>query len=202
MKKLLVSVLLLLVALVGYILFKTFTFRSKQLEVALVEKIDVPASATAHLQEALRLKTISFEDPAKFDSSQFSLFNAFLKTTYPLADSLLEHRVFNGFSHLYKWEGSHTELKPMVLMGHIDVVPIASPEKWTVEPFEGQIKDGKIWGRGTIDDKFSVVGIMEAVELLLAEGFQPKRTRPIRREINHDGTLAVKSAVSGIVCSR
>ncbi|WP_286755610.1 M20 family peptidase [Roseivirga sp. UBA838] len=198
MKKLLVSVLLLLVALVGYILFKTFTFSSKQLEVALVEKIDVPASATAHLQEALRLKTISFEDPAKFDSSQFSLFNAFLKTTYPLADSLLEHRVFNGFSHLYKWEGSHTELKPMVLMGHIDVVPIASPEKWTVEPFEGQIKDGKIWGRGTIDDKFSVVGIMEAVELLLAEGFQPKRT--LYLAFGHDeevgGELGAKTIAS------
>jgi carboxypeptidase PM20D1 len=61
-------------------------------------------------------------------------------------------------------------------MGHIDVVPIASPDKWSVDPFGGIIKENVIWGRGTIDDKFSVVSILEAVEMLLNEGFQPKRT--------------------------
>ena len=176
MKKVALLLLSLVVLLVAYVLIKTFTFKSQQLEVAVIDKLQIEDNSVTNLQTALRLKTISFEDPTEFDSSQFHLFNAFLKDEYPLSDSLLNHRIFNEFSHLYEWRGSNTELKPIVLMGHIDVVPIASPDKWSVEPFGAEIKDGKIWGRGTIDDKFSVIGIMEAVEMLLKEDFQPERT--------------------------
>ncbi|MBO6495926.1 MAG: M20 family peptidase [Roseivirga sp.] len=176
MKKVALLLLSLVVLLVAYVLIKTFTFKSQQLEVAVIDKLQIEDNSVTNLQTALRLKTISFEDPAEFDSSQFHLFNTFLKDEYPLSDSLLNHRIFNEFSHLYEWRGSNTELKPIVLMGHIDVVPIASPDKWSVEPFGAEIKDGKIWGRGTIDDKFSVIGIMEAIEMLLKEDFQPERT--------------------------
>ncbi|MBO6662752.1 MAG: M20 family peptidase [Roseivirga sp.] len=176
MKKVALLLLSLVVLLVAYVLIQTFTFKSQQLEVAVIDKLQIEDNSITNLQTALRLKTISFEDPAEFDSSQFHLFNTFLKDEYPLSDSLLNHRIFNEFSHLYEWRGSNTELKPIVLMGHIDVVPIASPDKWSVEPFGAEIKDGKIWGRGTIDDKFSVIGIMEAVEMLLKEDFQPERT--------------------------
>jgi len=176
MKKVALLLLSLVVLLVAYVLIKTFTFKSQQLEVAVIDKLQIEDNSVTNLQTALRLKTISFEDPAEFDSSQFHRFNTFLKDEYPLSDSLLNHRIFNEFSHLYEWRGSNTELKPIVLMGHIDVVPIASPDKWSVEPFGAEIKDGKIWGRGTIDDKFSVIGIMEAVEMLLKEDFQPERT--------------------------
>lgn len=176
MKKILLFAFTILVAFTGYVLVKTFTFKSRQLEVELIEKVEIAQRSVKNLQTALQLKTISFENPADFDSSQFSLFNEFLEKEYPLADSLLNHQTFNEFSHLFEWKGTNTELKPIVLMGHIDVVPIASPDKWTVKPFGAEIKDGKIWGRGTIDDKFSVIGIMEAVEMLLKEGFQPERT--------------------------
>ncbi|MBO6759790.1 MAG: M20 family peptidase [Roseivirga sp.] len=176
MKKVALLLLSLVVLLVAYVLIQTFTFKSQQLEVAVIDKLQIEDNSITNLQTALRLRTISFEDPAEFDSSQFHLFNTFLKDEYPLSDSLLNHRIFNEFSHLYEWRGSNTELKPIVLMGHIDVVPIASPDKWSVEPFGAEIKDGKIWGRGTIDDKFSVIGIMEAVEMLLKEDFQPERT--------------------------
>lgn len=176
MKKVALLLLSLVVLLVAYVLIQTFTFKSQQLEVAVIDKLQIEDNSVTNLQRALRLKTISFEDPAEFDSSQFHLFNTFLKDEYPLSDSLLNHRIFNEFSHLYEWRGSNTELKPIVLMGHIDVVPIASPDKWSVEPFGAEIKDGKIWGRGTIDDKFSVIGIMEAIEMLLKEDFQPERT--------------------------
>lgn len=176
MKKVALLLLSLVVLLVAYVLIQTFTFKSQQLEVAVIDKLQIEDNSITNLQTALRLKTISFEDLAEFDSSQFHLFNTFLKDEYPLSDSLLNHRIFNEFSHLYEWRGSNTELKPIVLMGHIDVVPIASPDKWSVEPFGAEIRDGKIWGRGTIDDKFSVIGIMEAVEMLLKEDFQPERT--------------------------
>ena len=176
MKRFFKALGLLLVLSIAFILIRTFTFTSNQLEVELINPIEQPDGALERFQEALRLKTISFENPEDFDSTQFEAFNQFLTERYPLVNSRLVHNIFNQYSHLYTWQGSDTSLKPAVLMGHIDVVPIASPDDWSVDPFAAEIKDGKIWGRGTIDDKFSVIGILEAVELLLSEGFEPRRT--------------------------
>jgi carboxypeptidase PM20D1 len=63
-------------------------------------------------------------------------------------------------------------------MAHLDVVPVeaGTESNWKYPPFEGRIAEGYIWGRGAWDDKMSVMGILEAVEKLLADGFQPKRT--------------------------
>lgn len=184
MKKISLGLLLILLLFVGFLLVKTFTFTSNQLEVDPIVKEPIREGAVERLQEALRIKTISFERAEDFDSTQFEAFNQFLKNKYPSIDSLLDHQVFSKYSHLYRWKGSNNTLKPIVLMGHIDVVPIASPDKWSLDPFAAEIKDGKIWGRGTIDDKFSVIGILEAVETLLNEGFQPERT--IYLSFGHD----------------
>ena len=190
MKRFLKILAILIIVLAGYILFKTFTFTSNQLEVEPVAHITISEDAIERFQEALRIKTISHEDPADFDSTAFRNFNQFLIDNYPSVDSLLEHQYFNEFSHLYKWQGKNTNLKPVILMGHLDVVPIASPDKWSVAPFAGEIKDGIIWGRGTIDDKFTVIGILEAAELLLNEGFQPERT--IYFSFGHDEEVSGK----------
>ncbi|MDO8432280.1 MAG: M20/M25/M40 family metallo-hydrolase [Candidatus Binatus sp.] len=57
--------------------------------------------------------------------------------------------------------GKHT--KSLILLSHMDVVP-ANPKEWEVPPFSGQIKDGKIWGRGAIDDKGP--GVVELMAML------------------------------------
>jgi carboxypeptidase PM20D1 len=176
MKKFLMFLGLALLLFIAYILFNTFTSTSRQLQVEAIDKIDIPEAAIGRLSEALRIKTISFENPADFDSSAFESFNQLIVRNYPLVDSLLDKKLFNRYSHLFTWQGTDTSLKPIVLMGHIDVVPIASPDQWTQDPFSGTVSDGIIWGRGTIDDKFSVIGILESIEMLLAEGFQPERT--------------------------
>ena len=77
--------------------------------------------------------------------------------------------MFNKYSFLYKWEGSEGNLKPIVLMAHLDVVPVIEENlsDWKKNPFGGEISNDTIWGRGTIDDKVAVIGIMESVELLL-----------------------------------
>jgi carboxypeptidase PM20D1 len=69
-------------------------------------------------------------------------------------------------------------LNPILLAGHMDVVPVepGTENKWAQDPFGGRIIDGFIWGRGAIDNKSTVMGTLEAVEALLAEGFQPART--------------------------
>jgi len=58
------------------------------------------------------------------------------------------------------------------------VVPIApgTEGNWQAPPFDGVIRDGFIWGRGSWDDKGNLFSILEAVEQLVREGFRPKRT--------------------------
>ncbi len=177
-KKILLAALVILIGIVAILLFNVLNFGSKQPPVETIDKREVNEKATGNYSRALQIKTVSPEDPADFDSTQFNLFNAFLAETYPLTDSILEKKLFNQFSHLYKWNGSNPALNPTLFMGHIDVVPVMEEniEDWDVDPFGGEVKDGIIWGRGAIDDKISVVGLMEAVELLLSEGYKPKRT--------------------------
>lgn len=176
MKKFFKFLGLALLLFIGYILVKTFTFTSQQLEVDPVSKIDIPEAAVERFTEALRIKTISHENAADFDSAAFESFNQLIRKNYPLVATRLDRKTFNRYSHLYTWHGTDDSLKPIVLMGHIDVVPIASPDQWTNDPFAGTVKDGIIWGRGTIDDKFSVIGILESIEMLLAENHDPERT--------------------------
>jgi carboxypeptidase PM20D1 len=78
---------------------------------------------------------------------------------------------------LYTWPGSSPALKPVVLSAHLDVVPAdpASLDQWQHAPFSGDIADGFIWGRGTLDVKNQLIAVMEAVESLLARGYQPQR---------------------------
>ena len=184
MKKVLLFLLGIVVLFVIYLLAQTFTFKSNQIEVGRIEDISAPENAIGRFQDALKIKTISFEDASDFDSVEFQKFNELLIRNYPNVHSTLEHKVFSGFSHLYKWTGSDESLNPIVLMAHLDVVPIASPDKWSIDPFLGSIKDDKIWGRGTIDDKFSVIAILESVEMLLQEGYEPSRT--IYLSFGHD----------------
>lgn len=178
MKKISYLVLVLFVLFIGYILFNTLTFTSKQLQPEPVTLIEIPASAKHNFSRAISIPTISHDNPADWDPEAFYDFRDFLKETYPLSDSLLEVTYINEFSIIYKWEGSDPSLNPVILMGHIDVVPVAAEDidKWSAGPFSGEIKDGKIWGRGAIDDKISVIGNLEAVEMLLHENFSPQRT--------------------------
>lgn len=176
MKKILSGLGLLVLLFILYLLFNTFSFTSNQLEVSPAEKTATPEGAVERFVEAIAIRTVSFEEESDFDSTQFRLFNQFLVEKYPFADSLLKHQIFNEFSHLYKWEGKTTSLNPIILASHIDVVPIASPRKWSVHPFTEGVRKDTIWGRGTMDDKFGVIGILETVEQLLKEGYQPNRT--------------------------
>ena len=68
--------------------------------------------------------------------------------------------------------------KPVLLLAHMDVVPVepGTERAWTHGPFSGDVADGFIWGRGTLDDKVGVMAILEAVEILLEQGFKPRQT--------------------------
>jgi carboxypeptidase PM20D1 len=178
MRRVLSLIIALIVLTLVVLLIRTTTFPSRQKEVPPVTQVAVSSSAVQHLAEALRYRTISPAVSAEIDSAAFRAYLAFLERTYPLTDGTLEKRCFNDFSLLYKWQGTDTDLKPMLLLSHYDVVPVetATRDEWTHAPFSGEYTGEMVWGRGAIDDKMAGIAILEALEMLIAEGYQPQRT--------------------------
>ena len=121
-----------------------------------------------------RSTMVQYETVSRMDEIQrekFLGFHKVLEELFPLLHQNLEKTEIDG-SLLYLWKGRHSD-KPVILMGHQDVVPAEG--KWEHEPFSGDIENGKIWGRGSSDDKCSVMAFMQAVEELLKEGFVPEQ---------------------------
>ena len=140
-----------------------------------------PASASTpeeRLAQAVRIPTISNQDPALADREAFTAFKQFLESTYPSVFEQLEAEWVNEFSLLLIWPGSDAGAGAILFTAHHDVVPVepGTEDDWTHPAFDGVIADGRIYGRGTLDDKIGVIGLLEAVERLLAEGFAPRKT--------------------------
>lgn len=149
-----------------------------------IEQIEVKVDlegAAQRLSQAVQFRTISNQDRSDFDEKAFNDYHDFLVKSYPLVHKTLKREVVGSprpFSLIYTWEGKDPSLAPAVFMAHQDVVPIAeeSRDQWEVDPFSGEIKDGYIWGRGSLDDKNQIHAILEATEMKIKEGFQPERT--------------------------
>lgn len=149
-------------------------------------------AAVARLARALQFRTISHADPALARPEELAAFQAFLVESFPRAHAALEREVIAGGSLLYTWHGRRPELPAVVLLAHQDVVPVEDPAAWTHPPFAGTVAEGYVWGRGAIDDKQSVLGILEAVEALLGEGYVPPRT--VHLAFGHDEELGGRGA--------
>ncbi|RPJ50578.1 MAG: M20/M25/M40 family metallo-hydrolase, partial [Chloroflexi bacterium] len=106
----------------------------------------------------------------------FAQLHQMLEDTYPLVHKHLKREVVNGYSLVYVWKGALPDLEPVMFMAHQDVVSEGDPSEWTYPPFDGCIVDGLIWGRGTLDIKNQLIGIMDAAETLLKQGYRPDRT--------------------------
>jgi carboxypeptidase PM20D1 len=156
---------------------KTVTIKSKQ-PASSPSTIEINQDeAVENLSKAITYKTVSYQERNKFDLKEFDQFIAFLEDTYPAVHEQLELEKVNEYALIYKWKGSDTSKKPIGLTSHYDVVPVleGTEANWEQDPFSGAVADGKIWGRGTLDDKIGVIGILQAVEYLLNQDFQPNR---------------------------
>ncbi|KAI0545225.1 peptidase family M20/M25/M40 [Xylaria curta] len=102
----------------------------------------------------------------------------YLGKAFPAINRTLKLDKVNTHGLLYTWQGTESHLAPILLMAHQDVVPVEEDtiSQWTYPPYSGHFDDQFIWGRGSSDDKNNLIGIMEAVELLIEADFQPRRS--------------------------
>jgi carboxypeptidase PM20D1 len=176
MKKVFRIVLGLIVALLIIIIIKTITYKSLQIK---SESATLPVfgnESVSNLSKAITFPTISNAINLPIDTIAFKGYLNFLSEAYPLIHSKLKKEIFSCFSLLFTWEGKDTKLKPVILMAHMDVVPAVGIDSWTHPPFSGANDGTYVWGRGTMDDKAEMISILEAVERLLTENYQPERT--------------------------
>lgn len=174
--------------LIIVIIIKTLLFGSLQVRTEAVTVPGIGDETIDHLSKAVSIPTVSYADDSPVDTLAFKSYVEFIQKTYPLVNTRLEREVFNSFSMLYRWKGEDTSLKPMVLMAHFDVVPPGDTSSWEQKPFSGYFDGKYIWGRGTLDDKASMISILEAVEKLLKEGYSSLRT--IYLSFGHDEELS------------
>ena len=133
--------------------------------------------AAGHLSSLVQIPTVSGWDPQQVDHEAFGRHRAALATFYPRVHAL-QSEPAGGHGLLYRWPGRGRQDVlhpfPVVLMAHQDVAPVRAVD-WAADPFSGEIRDGAVHGRGTLDDKGGLVAVLDAVETLLGDGFVPER---------------------------
>ncbi len=174
-----IILLVLLVFLAAIILFRTSSYLRTQEPVELVDLPEVDAEAVAgRLAEAIRCETVSHWVDQPADPLELLKLQLLLQRNYPLTNTALQREIVSDYGLLYVWKGANPETQPVLLCAHLDVVATdpQSIDQWEQPPFSGEVADGYLYGRGALDDKGQAVAILEAIELLLRDGFQPQRT--------------------------
>ena len=166
-------IIILLIALIAVMVFNAVRFKAADNGPRTVEDVKINGDrAQQNLSALIKFETVSNADYDKTDKAVFAAYRAKLKELYPNVTAASEYKELGNTAMLFKIKGKSSE-NPSVLMSHYDVVPVEE-ERWQHPPFCGEIIDGVLWGRGTIDTKITMVGIMEALEDLLADGFMPE----------------------------
>jgi hypothetical protein len=147
--------------------------------------------------------------PEALDESRaaFLALHALLAASFPRLHARLERHVVNTYSLVYVWwpaAAADARQPAVALAAHLDVVPVPDAAEWAHAPFGGVIAGGFVHGRGAIDDKHALMTICEAVEALLAHGFEPRR--PVVLAFGHDeelggmdGAAAIARALPGLL---
>lgn len=180
---------------------KAALYKPEKIEVPPMEdeKVDLERFRK-NLSDAIKFKTIAGKEAQYTDWEVFDAFHDFLKERYPLIHEKLELTVVARGSLVFHWKGTRSELDPIALLAHQDVVPISEGtwQDWEHDPFEG-FDDGEfIWGRGALDMKNHLIGVLESVESLLAEGFVPERDVYIL--LGHNEEVMCATSENGATC--
>lgn len=187
-KRFAIALALALAALLAVLVFNMVTAGSPRAPKAATianERID-QAGAARRLAAAVRIPTVSHGAARPVEAAALQNLHALLQASFPRVHNILKRETVNKFSLLYTWQGTNPSLKPALFSAHMDVAPVepGTEKDWTHPPFAGAIEGGFVWGRGTMDMKGAMMGVLEAVEHLLAGDFKPKRS--VYLAIGHD----------------
>lgn len=177
MKKFSVGLSVLIASIFIVVLIKTLINNPKSSDTK-VTLAALPDSAISHMSKAIQIPTETPDDNYKYDSAIFYSYRKFIEQSYPLVHQQLTRTIVDSFHYIYEWKGTDTNKLPMVLMAHYDVVPVEASAipLWHAKPYGGEIKEDNIWGRGVLDDKSSMISILEAAEAALKARFKPSQT--------------------------
>ncbi|MCT4563309.1 MAG: M20/M25/M40 family metallo-hydrolase [Maledivibacter sp.] len=195
--------LIIIILFLAIIIFRTISFKNndndnlKELNYDGVDFTELEVHKK--LSEAVKVKTISNSDYSKTDWNEFVRYHELLEKLFPRVHSNLDKNIVNDYSLVYHWRGKNTDRKPILITAHMDVVPIevGTEGDWDHEPFSGDIADGYVWGRGTIDTKEHMIASLEAAERLLEEDYVPNRD--IYFAFGHDEEVGGRKGAAKIV---
>ena len=178
------------------------TYKAKPIEntnIGEAEKVDVERFIK-NLSDAIKIPTIANRDESLVDWTPFDEFHAMLEKAYPLMHEKLEKQIVSTRSLLYHWKSEHPEKEPIALLSHQDVVPVTpgTENDWKYPAYSGEIAEGFLWGRGAIDMKNHLIGVCEAVETLLEEGYVPERDVYIC--FGHNEEVMAEGEICGADC--
>ncbi|HHX62547.1 MAG TPA: M20/M25/M40 family metallo-hydrolase [Epulopiscium sp.] len=168
-----IGILVLILLLILVLIIRTIQFKPLKEKSTESFEIDVDKKAIiSRFQEMIKCKTVSYKDTTLEDQEEFVKFKNLLIEKYPAVNGSCQLHHIGRTGVLYHWKGKSSE-RPSVFMAHYDVVPV-NKDQWDKDPFAAVIEDDVLWGRGTLDTKGTLCGIMEATELLIKDGFTPK----------------------------
>lgn len=161
-----------LIVFLAVILIRALAFKPKAQPKADPTPVDFDKNAAVDsLRELVKCKTVSYMDPALEDDAEFEKLISKLPALYPHVFKTCEFTRLPDRGLLFRWKGK-TEGAPAVMMAHYDVVPV-DESGWDKPAFDGVITDGCLWGRGTLDTKGTMNGILFSANTLISQGFTP-----------------------------
>lgn len=195
-------IFLLIIVFTAVLIIKTFLYPFAKNNTDEVVPITVELQETAlhRLAGAIRIPTVS-EYVHLETNNPFDQFKSYLAQAYPRIYTAMDTLTINKYGLVYHWKGKDNTRKPILFLAHYDVVPVAGydplittqeeiiyrpddkakeaitdfSKTWNYPPFSGAVADGRIYGRGSLDDKGMLISLLEAADTLIAEGFQPEQ---------------------------
>lgn len=145
-------------------------------------------AAAQRLQKAVQFASVTGEKEALLDLGDW------LRKTYEADVPDLRWVTTEDGSLLIRWPGTEEALEPVLFCGHLDVAPVQG--EWVHAPFGGEVEEGKLYGRGTVNGKSIVITMLEAVRHLKKGGFVPRRD--IYFALGSDETAGGKVGAAGL----
>ncbi len=164
----------LIFVFLSVIFLRAAFFRPKTFPVENAAPVEFDGSAAIDaLQQLVRCKTVSYYDSSREEDGEFEKLIDLLPRLYPEVFRVCSFDRLPDRGLLFRWKGK-SEGSPAVMMAHYDVVPV-NEELWEKDPFGGEIENGVLWGRGTLDTKVTFNGVLFAANTLISKGFVPEQ---------------------------